>query len=186
MGHPDLGLPDGQVRLAPYAASWPCLYSAEAQRIRQVLGSELLDLQHVGSTAIPGMAAKPIIDIGAAVRSFESGYACIGPLQGLDYVYRGEHGIPGRHYFVKGAPRSYHLHMVAMGSAEWDVNLLFREALRADAALAKAYLRLKSRLAARFTRDRVRYTDGKACFVTGVLERTPGGRDALSRRGGSQ
>jgi GrpB-like predicted nucleotidyltransferase (UPF0157 family) len=169
-----IGLEHGVVRLAPYTPRWAELYAEEAARIRALLGDELLEIEHIGSTAIAGMEAKPILDIGAAVRSFEAGSRCVGPLERLGYRYMGEYGIPGRHYFVKGSPRTHHLHMVAIDSEEWRINLVFRDALRASPELAERYRDLKRRLAAEFENDRVGYTEGKAEFIRSVLRRASG------------
>ena len=138
------------------------------------IGEQLLDLQHIGSTAIPGTDAKPIIDIAAAVRTFEESRCCVEPLEGIDYIYKGEHGIPRRHYFVKGSPRTHHLHMVEIQSEDWRVPLVFRDFLRRNPDAAEEYTLLKRTLAKRFPRNRVAYTDGKAAFVRDVLTRAAG------------
>ncbi|MCJ7551153.1 MAG: GrpB family protein, partial [Anaerolineae bacterium] len=106
-----IGLERGVVRLAPYTTEWQRCFEAEKERLQAVIGQYVLDIQHVGSTSIPGMIAKPIIDIGIAVTSFEEARVCIQPIQQLGYEYRGELKIPRRHYFVKGDPRTHHLHM---------------------------------------------------------------------------
>jgi GrpB-like predicted nucleotidyltransferase (UPF0157 family) len=138
------------------------------------LGPHALDIKHVGSTAIPGILAKPILDIAVAVACFEGASVCIAPLEALGYLYRGEHGIPRRHYFVLRAPqgdaRLVHLHMLEIQSANWEDHLLFRDYLRAHPAEAQAYQALKQQLAARFRHDRHAYTKGKTAFVTRILE----------------
>jgi GrpB-like predicted nucleotidyltransferase (UPF0157 family) len=116
------------------------------------------------------MAAKPIIDIGIAVARFEAASVCIEPLERLGFEYRGTQGIPRRHYFVKGDPRTHHVHMLEPESADWRSLVLFRDYLRANERIAGAYARLKQRLAERFPNDRVAYTDGKAAFVARVVE----------------
>ena len=173
MTHADdrLGLPDGVIELAPASSEWGRLYEEEAARIRSALGELILDIQHVGSTAIPGIAAKPILDIDVGVPSFEEGERAIEPLEAQGYTYRGEHGIPGRHYFVKGNPRTHHLHMYGIDHALFGEQAAFRDALRADPVLAREYERLKQDLARRFRTDRVAYTDGKTKFVYDVLRR---------------
>lgn len=92
-----IGLKRGIVELAPYTAEWRRLFEEEKARLQAAIGQYVLDIQHVGSTAIPGMIAKPIIDIGIAVRDFEEARVCILPIEQLGYEYRGEQGIPRRH-----------------------------------------------------------------------------------------
>jgi GrpB-like predicted nucleotidyltransferase (UPF0157 family) len=166
-----IGLPDGVVQLAPHSPEWELLFREEAARIRSVLGDLLLGLEHVGSTAIAGIHAKPIIDICAGVSSFEEGKGAIEPLESIGYTYRGEYGIPGRHYFVKGSPRMYHLHMFQIGAEHWELHLFFRDFLRSNPTVARDYERLKLDLADRFRADRVAYTDGKAEFIRSVVAR---------------
>jgi GrpB-like predicted nucleotidyltransferase (UPF0157 family) len=150
-------------------------YEEEARRLRDLVGPHIIDVQHIGSTSIPGMMAKPIIDIGIAIARFEDGEACIAPIESLGYEYRGEHGIPRRHYFVKGNPTSHHLHILERDSAEWENHLLFRDYLRVHSGAACAYARLKRGLADAHREDRVAYTDGKAAFIERVLRAAESG-----------
>mgnify|MGYP001095876825 CR=1 FL=1 len=106
-----IGLEERTVKLAPYATEWKRLFEKEKALLQAAIGNHVLDIQHVGSTAIPGMIAKPLIDIGVAVESFEEATVCIQPVERLGYEYRGEYGIPRRHFFVKGDPRTHHIHM---------------------------------------------------------------------------
>ena len=167
-----LGLENGIVRLVPYSQAWPARFSQEKDRLAAALGSLALDIQHIGSTAVPGMTAKPIIDIGVAVENFEQAAGCIAPLEQLGYLYRGENGIPRRHYFVWGDPVVFHLHVLERVSQEWRNHLAFRDALRANADLAREYARVKSTLVQQFPTDREAYTDGKGAFIQRVLEST--------------
>ena len=165
-----LGLEKGTVRLLPWQPAWALLFAAERDRLHAVLGGNVLDIQHVGSTSIPGMPAKPIIDIGIAVASFEAAVVCIEPIVALGYEYRGENGIPRRHYFVRGEPRLFHLHMNEIHGRDWQEQLRFRDALIADPRLAAEYAALKLDLARRFPRDRDAYLDGKAPFIRRLLD----------------
>lgn len=114
-----LGLERGVVRLVPYDPCWSLLFEEEKQRIQAVIGSWILDIQHVGSTFIPGCPAKPILDIAIAVANFEQAFICIPPLEQLGYSYQGEYGIPRRHYFVRRNPHStHHIHMLEDHSSE--------------------------------------------------------------------
>lgn len=168
-----LGLERGVVRLAPHQAVWSVLFEEEKGRLEKALGSAVLDVQHIGSTSIPGIKAKPILDVGVAVRNFEEAFVLIPKVERLGYLYRGENGIPRRHYFVKGTPerRTHHLHMVELDSEEWTKNLLFRDYLRRHPEAARAYQALKEALATQYPRDREAYTDGKHAFVQEVLQK---------------
>ena len=168
-----LGLDSGTVRVVPYNPSWPTLFVAEAQRLREALPSNLLiALEHTGSTAVPGLAAKPVLDLlgghprGALVEQY------IPALAGAGYSYRGEQGIPGRHFFRRGEPRAYHLHLVEQDGTFWREHITFRNALRADVELRDEYAALKLSLARRYPRDREAYIEGKGAFVQCVLAAT--------------
>ena len=164
-----LGLEKGVVRLAPYYSEWADIFEEEKRLLMSAVGDYIIDIQHIGSTAIPDMIAKPIIDIGIAIADFDEGKICIEPIERLGYIYKGENGIPRRHYFVKGDPTTHHLHIVEHKSEEWRKNIIFRDALRADKNLAKEYAKLKMELADKFRNDRVSYTGGKTAFVEYVL-----------------
>jgi GrpB-like predicted nucleotidyltransferase (UPF0157 family) len=165
-----IGLQRGIVKLAPYAAEWKRLFEEEKALLETVIGQYVLDIQHVGSTAVPGMVAKPIIDIGIAVASFEEARVCIQPIEQLGYEYRGEHGIPRRHYFTKGHPRTHQIHMNEIGSRDWENLVLFRDYLIQHPGLAEEYAALKAELARRYPTNREAYLDGKAPFIERVLE----------------
>jgi GrpB-like predicted nucleotidyltransferase (UPF0157 family) len=166
-----LGLESGMVRVVPYESIWPSLFAAEAERLRRRFESAGVPvvLEHTGSTAVPGLAAKPILDILAGYPEGATLPAYISVLTGADYVHRGEQEIPGRDFFRRGNPRAYHLHLTAVDSRFWLDQVTFRDRLRADNTLRDAYAALKGDLATRFPRDRESYIAGKASFVNGVL-----------------
>ena len=166
-----IGLPRGVVKLAPYTAEWGRLFEEEKALLQAAIGRYVLDIQHVGSTAIPGMVAKPIIDIGIAVVSFEEASVCIQPIEQLGYEYRGEQGIPRRHFFVRGNPRTRHIHVNEIDSRDWENQVLFRDYLIQHPRWAEEYAGLKAELAQRYPADRGAYLDGKAPFIERVLER---------------
>lgn len=165
-----IGLEKGVVRLAPYNAEWARAYEDEQARIEAALGARILEVQHVGSTSIPGLAAKPIVDIAVGVEDFEKARACIAPLEALGYTYHGENGIPGRHYFTRGAPTLYHTHMHEVTSRAWGNLVLFRDYLIQHPEEVQAYLELKRRLATRYRHERRAYTEGKASYIERILE----------------
>jgi len=166
-----IGLPRGAVRLIPYIPEWARLFEEEKALLEAAIGDEVLDIQHVGSTSIPGMIAKPILDIGIAVRDYEEARVCIRPVEQLGYEYRGELGISRRHYFVKGEPRTHHIHMNERDSRDWENQVLFRDYLIHHPEQAEQYAALKRELAETYPRDREAYLEGKASFIEGVLER---------------
>ena len=168
-----IGLERDTVRLVPYHAGWAHLYGAEKARLQGAVGDHVLDIQHVGSTAIPGIVAKPILDIAVAVHSFEAAYVCVGPIEALGYEYVGENGIPRRHYLVRRdfdtGQTIVHLHMNELGGPDWKTQVLFRDYMLAHPEAAEEYTALKRGLAAQFPRDREAYTDGKAPFIERIL-----------------
>lgn len=167
----ELGLESGRVRVVPYDAGWPALYAAEAARLAPYLaavGARVV-LEHTGSTSVPGLDAKPIIDILGGLAAEEERAGVIATLRAAGYLHRGEQGIPGRDFFRRGDPRQYHLHLTLVGSRFWRDHRLFRDWLRAHRDVADEYAALKRALAERFPADRESYIDGKGAFVEGVL-----------------
>ena len=165
-----LGLEKGVVRLEAYTPEWKRYFEWEKDALQVVLGSNVLDIQHVGSTSIPGMPAKPIVDIAIAVADFEEARACIPLIESHGYEYKGEFGIPHRHYFVKGDPRLFHIHMCEIDSIVWQNQLLFRDYLVRHKDKAKDYAQLKQQLALKYPNDREAYLDGKASFIEEVIQ----------------
>ena len=166
-----LGLESGTVRVVPYDSAWPRLFVLEAGRLRSYFASKNLTIviEHTGSTAVPGLAAKPILDILAGYPRGADVQAYVSALVDSDYVHRGEQEIPGREFFRRGNPRAYHVHLTAIDSNFWRDHLTFRDCLRADNSLRDAYAALKRELAVKFPRDREAYIDGKESFVKNVL-----------------
>lgn len=171
---PALGLESKTVRIVSYDPRWPALFREEAERITAAVaeaGLPPLDLEHVGSTAVPGLAAKPILDMAGGRDPSDAGTAYVAALEGAGYVYRGESGVPGRDFFRKGAVRSHHLHLVEKGGSEWSRYLGLRDALRSDPVLREQYASLKHALAERYPRDREAYIEGKSRFIDSVVGR---------------
>lgn len=168
-----LGLASGTVRLEPYDERWPQLFASEAKAIERALANHGLSvaLEHTGSTAVPGLCAKPIIDILAGRDPSTSRTALIAAIESAGYVYRGEQGIPGRDFFRRGEPRSYHVHLTEIASDFWNDHRAFRDYLRAHADAATLYGELKLDLARRFPKNREAYILGKTEFVRDILRR---------------
>ena len=165
-----LGLAQGIVTLADADPLWVAAYESEAVAIRSALASVALDIQHIGSTAVPGIKAKPIIDIMVGVRRLDDGLACIDPMAGIGYDYAGAELVPDDHIFGKGVARTHLVHVVAHGGHHWTRNLRFRDALRTDPTLTRAYEDLKVGLAAKFADRRAAYTAAKKDFIDRIAD----------------
>jgi GrpB-like predicted nucleotidyltransferase (UPF0157 family) len=159
------------VLLAPYDPLWPLEFEAEAARIERACDGLPLRLEHIGSTSVPGLSAKPIIDILAGCPPREPRTPYIAAMRQLGYEHKGAFGIPGRNYFRRGSPRSHHVHLFNWASQGWSDHLRFRDALRADPTLAREYDALKRELAAAFPNDSRKYSDAKGPFIRAVLRR---------------
>jgi GrpB-like predicted nucleotidyltransferase (UPF0157 family) len=170
-----VGLPDDVVRLRPYTPVWRWLFHVERIRLWCRLKSHILDIQHVGSTAIPGMIAKPIIDILVVVEDFERAAGCIPAIEQLGYEYRGENEQLRQHHFVEGHPTTHSLYVVERQSEDLAAKTCFRDCLIQDAEVARAYADLKRRLARRFSADRQAYQGAKGAFIQQVLQVAGGG-----------
>ena len=166
-----------EVEIVDYDPRWPLLFDEEAKRLRAVLDPSLIvGLEHFGSTAVPGLSAKPIIDILVAVRSLAAAQATIvEALRKLDYVYWADNPKKDRMFFVKGMPpfgskRSHHVHVTEPHGEMWQ-RLAFRDYLRAHREEAETYERLKKRLAAEHQTDREAYTDAKSAYIASVMRK---------------
>jgi len=162
------------VIIVDYDPEWPNVYAEERQQILDAVGDIVAAIEHVGSTSVPGLGAKPIIDIMVGVHSLADAEKCIEPLSLIGYEYRPELEafIPERRCFQRGPADAHrHLHMVEIASDFWKRHLLFRDFLRAHPDVAAEYERLKRALAAQFGRDREGYTDAKTSFIEAVVAR---------------
>lgn len=166
-----LGLAPGKVFLARAHEGWAAAYEQERTLIVAALGEQLLDIQHVGSTSIANVPAKPILDILIGVQDFDEAFACVASMTEIGYIYRGENGIPRRHYFVKGDPRTHHVHMVEIDSDTWRQIMRFRDLLRMNSDLAAEYGREKERLALLHSGNREPYQQAKDMVVESILAR---------------
>jgi GrpB-like predicted nucleotidyltransferase (UPF0157 family) len=162
------------LRLVASDPAWPARFAAEAERIRAAIGAHTVAIEHVGSTSVPGLVAKPVLDIAIAVRTDADADASIAPLQALGYEYRGPHGDdPRRRYYVRDVDgrRFAHIHLYVLPAPAWDEKLAFRDALRADPALVAAYAAEKRRVADAVGWDKAAYSLAKGPFVEAVLAR---------------
>ena len=162
-----------EIVVVDYDPAWPAFFEEERARIAGALGdlvSGIASIEHVGSTAVLGLQAKPIIDILIGVHDLTDGEQSISPMESLGYESLGEHGIPGRYYFRRGIPRTHHVHLVKYGCPDWVDTVLFRDYLRENPEACIEYAVLKRKLAVRYRTDRERYTDAKRPFIQSALE----------------
>jgi GrpB-like predicted nucleotidyltransferase (UPF0157 family) len=159
--------------VVPYDPRWTGQYEAEADRLASILGDELLASHHIGSTAVPGLAAKPIIDILLVVRSVFTLDGYNERLRLAGYIAKGENGIPGRRYFLKGSTveRSHHVHAFEAAHPGVQRHLDFRDFLRAHPEACAGYGELKSTLARRHPHDIEAYMQGKETLILDILAR---------------
>jgi GrpB-like predicted nucleotidyltransferase (UPF0157 family) len=181
-----VGLGRGSVLLVPHRSEWRELFEEEAARLRSALGSGILRVEHVGSTAVDGMEAKPLIDMMAAVESLDEAGGLVAVLEGMGYEHRGDGGVEGRIFLAKGprSRRTHHLSLVEPTSDQWRRSLLFRDYLRTHPEAAEEYRDLKRGLARKYPEDRESYTAGKDRFIERAIESAQTGGRTLpeSRR----
>jgi GrpB-like predicted nucleotidyltransferase (UPF0157 family) len=158
--------------VVPYDAAWPAAFEKESQTIRSALGDLAIQIEHIGSTSVPGLSAKPILDMMLIVPRFTELDARTAALQSLGYEPKGELGIPGRLFFSKGADdaRTHHLHAFEPGHSAIDAHRHFREFLKTHSSEAREYAMLKLRLAERHRNDIEAYMAGKDAFIKRVLD----------------
>jgi GrpB-like predicted nucleotidyltransferase (UPF0157 family) len=171
-----MSIPLDPLEITAYSPMWPAVFDMERERLLQVFGADGAVIEHIGSTAVPGLSAKPIIDVmlGVPVLAIIERVMPQLAQDGYRYVPELEKSVPDRRYFVKpnGQPGHFNLHAVVMGSPFWRDRIAFRDALRGDAGLAEEYLRLKKRLASRSVSDRTVHSDAKTNFIRAVVDRT--------------
>ena len=160
-----------EIVLRPYNGGWPARYEREKALIADAMGEALIAIEHIGSTAVPGLEAKPIIDVAIRIDSLAAIPGVSRSLVGIGYKDCGEFGLSGRHFFTKGEPRAVHVHVVDSATDHWERWLAFRDALRSDPATAANYSELKRELVEKFSKERLKYTDGKTDFITGILRK---------------
>lgn len=160
------------IQVVPYNEEWPQQFQQEARAIQQVLGNNCLTVHHIGSTAVPGLSAKPIIDLLPVVKNILQVDQVIEEMKSLGYEAKGEAGMAFRRFFQKGEKkRTHHVHVYEEGDPEVGRYLKFRNWMRSHPADALAYQRLKLDLAIKFPNDRLAYCFGKDAFVASIDEK---------------
>ncbi len=170
------GSSEPRVELVEHDPSWADLFDEERERLTGIFDGRVVAIEHVGSTSVPGLCAKPIVDVLVGLRELQLADEEIAQMERLGYEYLGEYGLPGRLFFRKD-PRTHHVHVVEHGGEHWKRQLLFRDTLRADAEERRRYDEFKRRLAAE-GHPREVYTELKTPFIREVEAR------ARARAGG--
>lgn len=174
-GYRPSGYRPAKFSVVAYDPAWPGLFADEAQQLREALGPAVLAIEHVGSTAVPGLAAKPIIDILAAIAPTANARWVKTRLESIGYLHTPESSAPAR-IFRKGPAdmaqlRTHHLHLSDLDGHYWRRIIAFRDHLRQHPDDAVAYAELKRDLSARFADDRPSFTRGKHVFVASIEQR---------------
>ena len=163
------------VEICEYDTAWPLKFEKQKVDIVKAVGNKVVAIEHIGSTAVPGLGAKPIIDIMVGLRRLSDAEDCVEPLRkiGYEYVPELEAEIPERRYFHKGPSnvpkKHYHLHMVEIDGEFWNIQILFRDYLRMHSDSAREYFELKKSLAARYRLNREAYTEAKTPFIKSTI-----------------
>ncbi len=163
-----LGTDGGHVEVVEYRPEWAKIFEHERAAFLERCGPWVMEVHHVGSTSVPGLAAKPILDIMPVVASPDDGEKAVGPMTTLGYRYRGENELPGRFYFDKivDGRTVIHCHMYPQDHSDVRKLVAFRDRLRTHPETAGEYERLKRNLAFKHRDDRESYTDGKGAFIS--------------------
>ncbi len=161
-----------EVALVPHNPEWSQLAEEEAKRILEQLSIPVIGVYHIGSTSIPGIKAKPILDFVIEVEDLDDIIRSTEMLGELGYISKGEYGIPGRQFFTKDTDgeRSHHLHVFQQGHPDIERHLVFRDFLRANPEAAHKYEIIKEKLAKRFPKESGSYTEAKSDFILSMDE----------------
>ena len=162
-----LGTDGGHVEIVEYRLKWAGIFESERTAILERCRPFVMEVHHVGSTSVPGLAAKPILDIMPVVANPSDGESALGPMTTLGYRYRGENELPGRFYFDKivNGRTVVHCHMYPQDHSDVHKLVAFRNQLRTDSVMARDYEHLKRELALKYRDDRPTYTDAKGAFI---------------------
>ncbi|MGN1386985.1 MAG: GrpB family protein [Bacillus sp. (in: firmicutes)] len=155
-----------KVEVVPHREEWAELFIEESEKLKEVYGDEIIDIYHIGSTSIPTIHAKPVIDLMVEVADIERIDGYNEQMKQLNYEALGENGIPNRRFFMKGGDnRTHHVHIFEKGDAEIERHLAFRDYMMAHPEEAQEYSRLKQELAKRFPENMDEYIAGKDSFI---------------------
>lgn len=159
-----------KIVLVDHDPQWLVSAAEEGRRIAAACGPKVIRVEHIGSTSVPGLIAKPVLDLMPVLRNFDDGFDCVAPMRALGYWYAGDFGISGRHLFVKGSPRTHHAHFLVEGSLEARRHIAVRDTLRGSPAAAARYAALKRDLAAKFGDNREGYAEAKSQLMRELFD----------------
>lgn len=162
-------MPSDRVELVDHDPTWAQLFEQERELLAGVFDGRVVGIEHIGSTSVPNLCAKPIVDVLVGLRELELTDEQVAEMERLGYAYLGEHGLPGRLFFRK-EPRTHHVHVVRHGGEHWERQIAFREALRGDEEERRRYDEFKRRLAAE-GHPRETYAELKTPFIREVEAR---------------
>ncbi|MEI5909591.1 GrpB family protein [Bacillus spongiae] len=155
-----------RVEVSSYNEKWSSMFTEEVEKLSLIFGNEIVDIHHIGSTSVPGLKAKPVIDIMPVVKDIDLVDKHYQEMQDIGYDPKGENGIPKRRYFQKGGDnRSHHIHIYEVGSEEIKRHLAFRDYLRKHPDDKKSYGELKEKLAKQYPYDIESYINGKERLI---------------------
>lgn len=176
-----LGLKRGTVTLAEYTHQWREAFCEERALLADALALVPCQIEHIGSTSVPGLKAKPLLDIAVGIKGSYPLTDCIPIIESIGYTYRGEDDEIG-YMFVRGPQdnRTHYLHVVRLGDSNWDRWLMFRDYLRANPDARQTYESEKTRLATLFEEDRDSYTSGKSRVIGDLLSKAKDVRNSSS------
>ncbi|HDD55604.1 MAG TPA: GrpB family protein [Chloroflexi bacterium] len=161
-----------EVELVPHNPEWSLQADEEIKRLLESLSFSIIGIYHIGSTSIPGIKAKPILDFVMEVENLEDVFNTLAEFEALGYQNKGEFGIPGRQFFTRdtNGERSHHLHVFQKGHPDIERHTIFRDFLRANPDAAREYEKLKEKLAKRFPKQSGDYTAAKSDFILSMDE----------------
>ncbi|PWW00697.1 GrpB-like predicted nucleotidyltransferase (UPF0157 family) [Paenibacillus cellulosilyticus] len=161
------------VKIEGYNENWPLMFQEEKRQVEEIMTDKAIAIEHIGSTAVPGLSAKTVIDFMVGVKDLAEVEAFIEPLARIGYEHVVHKEFPNRRFFRKGQWRAgtHHLHVYVYGSEEWDHQLAFRDYLRDHSEAMMQYDQLKRELADKYPHDRAAYTNAKHPFITEILAR---------------
>ena len=165
-----LGLPRGEVFLVPWSSEWEKEFSDEKDKINDKIGLNIIDVHHIGSTAVKHLSSKPIIDIAIELKDFSDGEKCISDLESIGYTSHGTNILPGRYYFTKGEPRTHQIHMYQSQNQDLIDQLNFRDYLRNNRKAKNEYEKLKLELSKINKQNKHKYAEEKTSFIRSILE----------------
>jgi GrpB-like predicted nucleotidyltransferase (UPF0157 family)/ubiquinone/menaquinone biosynthesis C-methylase UbiE len=165
---------EARIVLADHRPEWSDVFAGHRRTLARIYGTRATAIEHVGSTAIPGIAAKPIVDIVVGLTILSAKSLGVRDMEEAGYAYYGERGLPGRELFASRFPHTVHVHVVKHDGDRWNRYIGFRDFFRANPEQARAYEELKKRLARHHASDRAAYTDGKTEFIEAALAKSAG------------